>query len=56
MEINCETDFVAKGDIFKELVSDIAMQVLPVPGALKLLHMDPTIVANRNHELQLQMK
>ena len=29
VEVNCETDFVAKGDIFKELVSDIAMQVIP---------------------------
>ncbi len=27
VEVNCETDFVARGDKFKELVSDIAMQV-----------------------------
>jgi len=27
VEINCETDFVAKTDVFKELVKDVAMQV-----------------------------
>lgn len=26
VEVNCETDFVAKGEDFKELVADIAMQ------------------------------
>ena len=27
VEINCETDFVAKGDAFNELVKDVAMQI-----------------------------
>ena len=27
VEVNCETDFVSKGDEFKELVKDIAMQI-----------------------------
>jgi len=27
VEVNCETDFVAKSDAFKELVKDIAMQI-----------------------------
>lgn len=27
VEVNCETDFVAKGDMFKELVHDIALQI-----------------------------
>src|SRR6201997_3872297 len=27
VEVNCETDFVARGDIFTELVKDIAMHV-----------------------------
>lgn len=31
VEVNCETDFVAKGDVFKELVADIAMQVPHYP-------------------------
>ena len=26
IEVNCETDFMAKGDRFKELVADMAMQ------------------------------
>jgi len=31
VEINCETDFVAKGDIFKSIVEDIAMQIAANP-------------------------
>ncbi len=27
LEVNCETDFVARGDMFKELVHDIALQI-----------------------------
>lgn len=27
VEVNCETDFVARGDQFKELVHDIALQI-----------------------------
>lgn len=27
LEVNCETDFVAKGDMFKELAHDIALQI-----------------------------
>jgi len=27
VEVNCETDFVARGDIFAELVKDVAMHV-----------------------------
>jgi len=31
VEVNCETDFVARGDKFKELVSDMAMQIAACP-------------------------
>jgi elongation factor Ts len=31
VEVNCETDFVARGDKFKELVKDIAMQIAACP-------------------------
>eukprot|EP00854_Cymbomonas_tetramitiformis_P012472 gene12472-14738_t len=31
IEINCETDFVARGDIFKGIVEDMAMQVAANP-------------------------
>src|SRR3954468_23353926 len=27
VEVNCETDFVARGDIFAELVKDVAMRI-----------------------------
>ena len=27
VEVNCETDFVARGDIFKELVKDLSMHI-----------------------------
>jgi len=27
VEVNCETDFVARGEKFRELVNDMAMQV-----------------------------
>ncbi len=27
VEVNCETDFVARGEVFLDLVNDIAMQV-----------------------------
>jgi elongation factor Ts len=30
LEVNCETDFVAKTDDFKELVHDIALQIAPL--------------------------
>ena len=32
VEVNCETDFVARGDKFKELVADLAMQVWLYPS------------------------
>jgi len=31
VEVNCETDFVARGDTFKELVNDMAMQIAACP-------------------------
>ena len=32
VEVNCETDFVSRGDIFKDLVADMGMQVVACPG------------------------
>ncbi|MDB9528941.1 translation elongation factor Ts [Oscillatoria sp. CS-180] len=32
VEINCETDFVAKGDDFKGLAQDVAMQIVACPN------------------------
>ena len=32
LEVTCETDFVARGEIFQELVRDVAMQVAACPN------------------------
>lgn len=32
VEVNCETDFVARGDQFKSLVRDVAMQIAACPN------------------------
>ncbi len=32
VEVNCETDFVARGPQFKELVQDMAMQIAASAG------------------------
>ena len=45
VEVNCETDFVARGDMFQELLRDVAMQVAACPGVeyLSLIHIsEPT--------------
>eukprot|EP00850_Spirogloea_muscicola_P017265 SM000146S00985 [mRNA] locus=s146:233825:240070:- [translate_table: standard] len=34
IEVNCETDFVARGDAFKELVEDLGMQVAACPAVM----------------------
>jgi elongation factor Ts len=31
VEVNCETDFVSRGEFFRELVDDLAMQVAECP-------------------------
>jgi len=32
LELNCETDFVARGDIFQSLLKDVLMQVAACPN------------------------
>ena len=32
VEVNCETDFVARGEIFQELLRNVAMQIAACPG------------------------
>ncbi|QEY31609.1 translation elongation factor Ts [Synechococcus sp. RSCCF101] len=32
VEVNCETDFVARGDLFQELIRNVAMQVAACPN------------------------
>jgi elongation factor Ts len=32
VEVNCETDFVARGEVFQELLRNVAMQIAACPG------------------------
>ncbi len=36
VEINCETDFVARNDIFKTLCHDVALQIAGIPTTLAI--------------------
>jgi elongation factor Ts len=40
VEVNCETDFVARTDTFKQLVHDIAMQIAGIPTTLAITEAD----------------
>merc|ERR1711939_836753 len=57
VEVNCETDFVARGDKFKELVADIAMQVAACPDVeyVSPEDADPTMIAAEK-EVQMKME
>lgn len=55
IEVNCETDFVARGDIFKELVEDLAMQVAACPQVQYLNTEDvPKEIVDTERELEMQ--
>ncbi len=47
VEVNCETDFVARGEKFKELVNNIAMQIAACPNVefVKVEDIPASIVA-----------
>ncbi|KQJ93642.1 uncharacterized protein LOC100836461 [Brachypodium distachyon] len=55
IELNCETDFVSRGDIFKELVDDLAMQAAACPQ-VKYISIDdvPEEVVKKETELEMQ--
>jgi len=36
VEVNCETDFVARTDAFKQLVHDVAMQIAGIPTTVAI--------------------
>ncbi|MDP9238181.1 MAG: elongation factor Ts [Chloroflexota bacterium] len=40
IEVNCETDFVARTDAFKLLVHDVAMQIAGIPTTLAITEED----------------
>lgn len=54
VEVNCETDFVARGDIFKELAKSIAMQIAACPN-VKYVSVDdiPSEIADKEREIEL---
>lgn len=55
VEVNCETDFVSRGDIFKELVEDLAMQVAACPQVQYLVTEDvPEEIVNKEREIEMQ--
>lgn len=55
IEVNCETDFVSRGDIFKELVEDLAMQVAACPQVQYLVIEDvPEEIVNKEREIEMQ--
>lgn len=54
VEVNCETDFVARGDQFKELVRDIAMQIAACPNVEYIKVEDiPEAVAAKEKEIEM---
>ncbi|KAG2621248.1 hypothetical protein PVAP13_3NG230000 [Panicum virgatum] len=55
IEVNCETDFVSRGDIFKELVDDLAMQVAACPQVQYISIDDvPEEVVKKETDLEMQ--
>ena len=56
VEVNCETDFVARTDGFKQLVHDIAMQIAGIPTTLAITEEDLPPDAEGNVEETVLMK
>ncbi|XP_022638539.1 uncharacterized protein LOC106770165 isoform X2 [Vigna radiata var. radiata] len=55
VEVNCETDFVSRGEIFKDLVDDIAMQVAACPQVEYLVTEDvPEEIVKKEKEIEMQ--
>ncbi|GJN34841.1 hypothetical protein PR202_gb23540 [Eleusine coracana subsp. coracana] len=55
LEVNCETDFVSRGDVFKELVDDLAMQIAACPQVSYISIDDvPEEVVKKETELEMQ--
>ncbi|PON62272.1 Translation elongation factor [Parasponia andersonii] len=55
VEVNCETDFVSRGDIFKELVDDLAMQVAACPQVQYTVTEEvPEEIVNKEREIEMQ--
>jgi elongation factor Ts len=54
VEINCETDFVARGEIFQELIRNVAMQIAACPSVDYVRVEDiPSDVADREKQIEM---
>ncbi len=57
LEINCETDFVARTDTFSELASEIAMQIAAMkPSWVSEEDIPAEVVEDQKHVITAQMK
>lgn len=55
IEVNCETDFVGRSEKFKELVDDLAMQVVACPQVQFVSIEDiPESIVKKEKELEMQ--
>ena len=54
IEVNCETDFVARGDLFQGLLRDLSMQVAACPN-VEYVSVDqiPDLIANKEKEIEM---
>ncbi|MCP9815799.1 translation elongation factor Ts [Synechococcus sp. GreenBA-s] len=54
VEVNCETDFVARGDVFQELLRNVAMQIAACPGVEYVTTDEiPAAVAEREKAIEM---
>ena len=54
VEVNCETDFVARGEIFQELIRNVAMQIAACPNVDYVKVDDiPAEVAEREKQIEM---
>ena len=54
VEVNCETDFVARGDIFKNLAKSIAMQIAACPNVQYVSVEDiPAEIVDKEREIEM---
>ena len=54
VEVNCETDFVARGDLFQDLLRNVAMQIAACPNVEFVSTADiPKEVADREKSIEM---
>jgi elongation factor Ts len=55
VEVNCETDFVARGEKFRGLVADVAMQIAACPEVVVVDVADvPAELKDKEVEIEMQ--